>query len=135
MDTRPGAASGVQARAWCASHAGHRESAMTKIPVPGLKVLSVAVLGLCAGIMPPPGHAAPGDTQLVTATLAGLPSGQSYDRLSVSADGRYVAFQSSDPTLVPDDTNGVIDVFVRDVLTGTTERMSVGAGGEQANHE
>lgn len=52
---------------------------------------------------------------------------------SVSADGRYVAFQSSATNLVPDDTNGRDDIFVRDRVAGTTERVSVSSTGEQAN--
>ncbi len=51
---------------------------------------------------------------------------------AVSADGRYVAFSSSSADLVAGDTNRSIDVFVRDRGTGRTERVSVGAGGEQA---
>lgn len=43
---------------------------------------------------------------------------------SISADGRYVAFESQAP-LVPDDTNGMSDVFVRDRVAGTTTRVSV----------
>ena len=50
---------------------------------------------------------------------------------SVSADGRYVAFQSIASNLVAGDTNGVSDVFVRDLQSGTTSRVSVGAGGAQ----
>src|SRR5438067_2367503 len=44
---------------------------------------------------------------------------------SVSADGRYVAFYSQATNLVPGDTNGTFDVFVRDLLTNTTTRVSV----------
>lgn len=44
---------------------------------------------------------------------------------SISADGRYVAFTSSDSHLVPCDTNGLDDVFVFDRLTQTLERVSV----------
>src|SRR3954447_21012714 len=51
---------------------------------------------------------------------------------AISADGRYVAFASDDTNLVPDDTNDLIDVFVHDRLTGTTERVSVATGGGQA---
>jgi Tol biopolymer transport system component len=42
---------------------------------------------------------------------------------SISGDGRFVAFQSAATNLVPNDTNGMTDVFVRDVLNGTTERV------------
>jgi Tol biopolymer transport system component len=51
----------------------------------------------------------------------------------VSADGRYVVFSSWASNLVPDDTNGTLDVFVRDRKNATTERVSVTTGGEQAN--
>ncbi len=54
---------------------------------------------------------------------------------AVSNDGRYVAFESLATNLVPRDTNGDSDVFVRDHLTGTVERVSVSSGGVQANAE
>jgi Tol biopolymer transport system component len=43
----------------------------------------------------------------------------------ISADGRYVAFMSAATDLVPSDDNGVEDIFVRDLSTGTTVRASV----------
>jgi len=59
---------------------------------------------------------------------------------SISADGRYVVFLSSAMNLVDSDTNGVIDVFVRDTCAGapsgctpSTQRVSVATGGAQAN--
>jgi WD40-like Beta Propeller Repeat len=52
---------------------------------------------------------------------------------SISADGRYVAFDSEATNLVKGDTNNTADVFVRDRLTGTTERVSVASDGAQAN--
>ena len=51
----------------------------------------------------------------------------------VSGDGRYVAFLSEASNLVPDDTNGVADVFVCDLEGGTTVRVSVSSDGEQAD--
>ncbi len=56
--------------------------------------------------------------------------GDVYSGVAISADGRYVAFVSEEP-LVPDDTNGYYDVYVRDVVAGTTERVSVASGGGQ----
>jgi hypothetical protein len=50
---------------------------------------------------------------------------------SISADGRYVAFESLASNLVPGDTNGTQDVFVRDLLTGTITRVSTDASGNQ----
>jgi uncharacterized repeat protein (TIGR01451 family) len=52
---------------------------------------------------------------------------------AISADGRYIAFQSNATTLVPGDTISVDDIFVHDRLTGTTERVSVTSAGGQAN--
>lgn len=52
---------------------------------------------------------------------------------TVSSDGRYVAFSSRATNLVPGDTNGVEDVFLRDRVAGTTQRVSVATGGIQAN--
>ncbi|MGQ0465871.1 MAG: TolB family protein [Sporichthyaceae bacterium] len=51
----------------------------------------------------------------------------------VSDDGRYVAFVATGAGLVPRDTNKVDDVFVRDLKTGATRRVSVGALGRQSN--
>ncbi len=51
----------------------------------------------------------------------------------ISADGRFVAFDSEATNLVLDDTNGVSDVFLRDLQLGTTVRVSVTAMGEQTN--
>jgi archaellum component FlaF (FlaF/FlaG flagellin family) len=52
---------------------------------------------------------------------------------SLSADGRYVAFASDASNLVPDDTNNMQDIFVRDLQTGTITRVSVGLNGVQSN--
>jgi Tol biopolymer transport system component len=59
-------------------------------------------------------------------------NGQSYFP-QISADGRFVAFRSDASDLVPGDTNGVSDIFVRDRQTGTTERVSVDGSGAEGN--
>jgi Tol biopolymer transport system component len=57
------------------------------------------------------------------------------DKPVISADGRYVAFSSQASNLVEGDTFGYWDVFVRDVLTGETTRISVAQDGSEAfNH-
>jgi hypothetical protein len=53
--------------------------------------------------------------------------------VAISADGRYVAFGSYASNLVPEDTNHVSDVFVRDMQAGITSRASVASDGAQAN--
>ena len=52
---------------------------------------------------------------------------------SISADGRYVVFGSSATNLVPGDTNGAVDIFVRDLVRRATIRVSVSSEGVQAN--
>jgi Tol biopolymer transport system component len=63
--------------------------------------------------------------------------GEEADRSStapaISADGRFVAFQSNATVLVPDDTNRRTDVFVHDRLSGVTERTSVDSEESQAD--
>ncbi len=54
---------------------------------------------------------------------------------AISADGRWVAFASRASNLVAGDTNAHDDVFVHDLESGTTERVSVGWNGSQSNHD
>jgi len=51
----------------------------------------------------------------------------------VSDDGRFVVFQAFSSTLVPGDTNGTRDVFVRDRQLSTTRRISLTTSWGQAN--
>ncbi|WP_323095390.1 FG-GAP-like repeat-containing protein [Intrasporangium sp. YIM S08009] len=51
----------------------------------------------------------------------------------ISGDGRYVTFVSASGDLVPGDTNGTTDVFVRDRVAGTTTRVSVSSTGEEGD--
>jgi len=59
-------------------------------------------------------------------------NGRSFDP-AISDDGRFVAFRSDATNLVSGDTNAASDVFVRDVVMGTTRRLSVGRVGSQGN--
>jgi len=52
---------------------------------------------------------------------------------SLSSDGRYLCFASQASNLVPGDANGLLDVFVRDLQTGTIELVSSAPGGIQGN--
>jgi hypothetical protein len=74
-----------------------------------------------------------GTTARVSLTSAGGQSAGAASDPAISSDGRYVAFVSSASDLVAGDTNGVADVFVRDVVGGTTTRVSVTAAGGQVN--
>jgi Tol biopolymer transport system component len=53
----------------------------------------------------------------------------------ISRNGRFVVMWSDASNLVAGDTNGVADVFVRDRLARTTERMSIGPAGQQLDTE
>src|SRR5215213_4188263 len=81
----------------------------------------------------PPDPILPGNTVRVSLNSAG---GQTLgDSLSpsMSADGHYVAFQSAAANLVAGDTNGVDDIFLRDLQTGTIRRVSVSSSGVQGD--
>lgn len=52
---------------------------------------------------------------------------------AISADGRYIVFESTATNLVANDTNGQQDIFVHDRLTGETTRINVSNTGEQGN--
>jgi Tol biopolymer transport system component len=72
-----------------------------------------------------------GQTRRVSVDSAGG-QGNAYSAArSISADGRYVAFSSNASNLVSGDINGVLDVFVRDRLMGTTELVSISSAGVQ----
>jgi Tol biopolymer transport system component len=75
-----------------------------------------------------------GTTERVTGALAGGDADNVSLHPSISADGRYVAFESRATNLVGGDTNGAAsDIFVRDRLNNVTERLSVTTGGAQGN--
>jgi Tol biopolymer transport system component len=69
----------------------------------------------------------PPDDEVIGALMLGVPVS------AISADGRFVAFDSPAPNIVPGDTNGAWDVFIRDRLRGVTERVSLAASGTQAS--
>jgi Tol biopolymer transport system component len=69
----------------------------------------------------------------VSVSTSGVQANNHSTSTSISADGRYVAFDSEASNLVPGDTNGSQDVFVRDRQTGATSRVSVSGAGVQAD--
>ena len=68
-----------------------------------------------------------GTTILVSANTNGVGGNGDSSSSVMTPDGRYVAFTSAASDLVAGDTNGIPDVFVRDLQSGTTRRVSVGA--------
>jgi Tol biopolymer transport system component len=99
-------------------------------------VLILVPLIVAGGAIP----AVAGSTTRVSVDSAGgEANGFSGDRdfrrrgVSISADGRFVAFVSEASNLVPADTNGFQDIFVHDRSTGLTTRVSVDSAGAEAN--
>jgi len=90
--------------------------------VPGVTFSNAYLRDLAAGV-----------TELVNVSSNGTHGNGISTAGGVSADGRFVVLASGASNLVPGDTNGVSDVFVRDRLLQTTERVSIATGGTQAN--
>jgi Tol biopolymer transport system component len=104
-----------------------------------MKRLAIAAVGLAlvvaVGLLASGALASPDTTERVSVDSAGnqANNGSATGRASLSGDGRYVAFYSFATNLVPDDTNGVSDIFVHDRQTGVTQRVSVDSLGNQAD--
>src|SRR5207237_4833403 len=71
-----------------------------------------------------------GHTERVSVGADGAQGNAGSFKPGLSADGRFVVFQSAASNLLPGgaDNNGVMDVFVRDRQTGQTKRITEGAG-------
>ncbi len=99
--------------------------------------LPVLLLSLLIATLLVPGTAAAAakKTQRVSVSSAGV-QGNNYsggNAPSVSADGRFVVFDSPASNLVAGDTNGYMDVFVRDRKLHRTYLVSVSSAGVQGN--
>lgn len=80
------------------------------------------------------GHAAPaGATVLVSQTPDGTQGDKNSNSPAITPDGRFVAFGSNATNLVPGDTNGVYDLFVRDLKTGALDLISAAPDGSPAD--
>ena len=71
-------------------------------------------------------------TRISTNSSGGPATGGSSMSPAFSQDSRFVAFSSSSTDLVPGDTNGVSDVFLKDLQTGVVVRLSTDEAGAQA---
>ena len=96
---------------------------------------SLLATALIVLLVPGTAAAAAKHTQRVSVSSAGVQAdlGSASNPPAVSANGRFVAFGSAATTLVPGDTNGFGDVFVRDRVLHKTYLVSVGPGGVQGN--
>lgn len=74
-----------------------------------------------------------GEARLLSANEAGAPGNGASRHPSLSADGRWVAFESEATDLVSGDGNGVSDIFLHDGRTHRTRRVSLSSSGGEAN--
>src|SRR3954466_5460050 len=74
-----------------------------------------------------------GVPERVSVTSKGAQTNGGLGRVTMSGDARYVVFQSDAWNIVPDDENGVSDIFVHDDRTGKTFRTSVSSAGVEAD--
>ena len=73
-------------------------------------------------------------TTLVSVNLTNTGGGNGHSSGDcVSTNGRYVVFESDASDLVPNDTNGLTDIFERDLVAGTTTLISVATNGGSGN--
>ena len=91
----------------------------------GLTALLAACVVTSAVAPAGPAAAAGSTTTRVSVSTGGAQGAARSSRPAISADGRYLVFGTGS-ALVPGDTNGLYDVYVRDLLRGTTSRVSLG---------
>jgi Tol biopolymer transport system component len=70
--------------------------------------------------------------QIASLTPAGQVAASQSTSAAISGNGRYVAFTSAATDLVEGAQNGMLNIYVRDLSKGTTERVSANALGEPA---
>ncbi|MFZ0546920.1 MAG: hypothetical protein WAM60_15845 [Candidatus Promineifilaceae bacterium] len=81
------------------------------------------------------GGASPGVLIRISVSSDNIQSNGLSDWPAISRNGRYMAYHSLASNLVPDDTNNSQDVFLYDLLTQATERVSLGIGGVEGNNQ
>ena len=74
-----------------------------------------------------------GETTRISVNSAGIEGNDNCFSPSISASGRFVAFQSLADNVVPGDGNASNDIFVHDRKTGETTRVSVDSVGSGGN--
>jgi RHS repeat-associated protein len=74
-----------------------------------------------------------GTTTLASVGLSGTSGNGRSRNPRISSNGRYVVFDSAASNLVPGDTTNIPNIFVRDLVAGTTRRASAAPDGSQAN--
>ncbi len=75
-----------------------------------------------------------GTTQRVSVSSAGAQANDYSGSARIASAGRYVVFDSPATNLVSGDGNAKDDIFLRDLQSGTTSRLSITSAGEEANN-
>ncbi|MFH8348072.1 TolB family protein [Streptomyces sp. NPDC018045] len=106
-----------------------RTTARRLTAVTGVCALAALLPATTAGARsaPPPG------TERASVAADGTQGNGGSSGSALSADGRYVTFDSAATNLVPGDTNGQSDIFVKDLRSGAVERVDVASDGAQAD--
>ena len=114
------------------SGAGTVSYAVAAQPSPGVRTGTLTVAGKTFTVTQ---VTAVSRIKLVSVGFDGLATDDNSSRFTpaISADGRWIAFDSKATNLVAGDTNGLSDIFVYDAQTATIARVSVGPGGAQAD--
>ncbi|HEY4408395.1 MAG TPA: hypothetical protein VGO87_00820, partial [Acidimicrobiia bacterium] len=73
-----------------------------------------------------------GATTLVSSDANGVQGDKNSDSPSMSADGRWVSFDSKATSFNPADAGGDTDIYVKDLSNGALDQASVQTGGGQA---
>jgi hypothetical protein len=74
------------------------------------------------------------EIQLVSLSSAGIPGNAGSTEVRISSNGRFIVFLSWANNLAPGDQNAIADLFLRDLVRGTTVMVSVNSNGVQADH-
>jgi subtilisin family serine protease/Tol biopolymer transport system component len=75
-----------------------------------------------------------GESTRISTDSSGNQANKSSWGKSITSDGRYVVFESDASNLINGDTNGIRDIFRKDLQTGETVRVSTDSSGNQANY-
>jgi Tol biopolymer transport system component len=94
-------------------------------------LVAIGVAALVGAAVPVLAESKP-KTKRASVRSNGTEANQRSDDVDISANGRYMVFESNADNLSPDDGNGDMDVFIHDRVTGKTKRMSVTSGEEGA---
>jgi Tol biopolymer transport system component len=103
-----------------------------------IRLACVGLLTVAGAALAAPAAAAPRTERVSVSSSEHQGNGPSTQPLyrvapTLSRTGRFVVFASNARNLVPGDTNGKTDVFVRDRKAGATRRVSLTSKGAQGN--